>query len=240
MDDRFQTTLRRFLFGGRFGSLGALVPAALLLLASLEAWETEGGRAQDAADVHFRWAFATVAEDGSVAAVEPRQVLHSGDRVKFMVELTGHGFVYVIHVDPRGDVSLVFPHPRDLYRHDVSGLVLRRFFVPPGSDWFVLDESTGQEIVHLLGSPRRLEGLERLVDDYERAGEGERAERGSEVLAEIRRLRRQHWSAQTPAERPALIGGSVRGVPSNEDVASVAVEIVAREFYSKTFVIDHR
>jgi len=65
------------------------------------------------------------------------------------------------------------------------------------------------------------------------------------ILDEIKRLRQKNKQLSAPAEKPVRIGGSLRGQqpsssPAVPDITSLAAEVTAPGFYSRTFSIEHR
>lgn len=82
--------------------------------------------------------------------------------------------------------------------------------------------------------------LENLVTQYYDADGSKKSHIAQQVIAEIRDVRRRFRNFTTLAERPIAIGGNVRGREQRLDVASIATEISATNFYGKTFTIDHQ
>jgi hypothetical protein len=118
-------------------------------------------------------------------------------------------------------------------------------YIPAGDHWFELDEHTGEERFYLLATIKRLTDLEALINDYESADNAKKPTLAEQILAEIRKLRKQHLKFKTYAERPVNIIGNMRGTEKAEtvkshDIAKYAVEISADTFFSRTFTIDHK
>jgi hypothetical protein len=53
-------------------------------------------------------------------------------------------------------------------------------------------------------------------------------------------LRLRAFDQQATAERPVEMGGHTRAIPPLPDVATLASEISAAGFYSRTITIEHR
>lgn len=198
---------------------------------------------QPAGTVHFRFAFGALTGSGDarklVRIAEDTQ-LKTGDKLKLMVEAEQPNFVYVLHRSPQNEIDVLFPS--DLKQ---SVQVGRKYYMPAGTTWFELDNKAGNETFYLLGSTKRLTELETLLDRYVKAPASGKAAITNDIVAEIRQLRTQNLETTAPAERPVMIGGNVRSLdttPSSAlpDVGSVAVEITAKDFYARTFTIDHR
>jgi hypothetical protein len=61
-----------------------------------------------------------------------------------------------------------------------------------------------------------------------------------EIVAEVRRLHKEHRNFARPVERPVMIGGQTRGgAVAGSAIDQLAVEITAEQFYGKTITIDH-
>ena len=204
------------------------------------------GLAQDKPNVDFQWSFATLATDGKEITLVPivhDTVLKSGDQIKLMVSLKKECFVYVIHEDPSGELHLRFPY--DLKQFTTDYKVGKNYYIPKGRDWFKLDNKTGRETFYVLGSNQRLLDLEALLSKYADADAAKKPAVAKDVISEIRNVRRHYKSFTTLAERPISIGGNVRGLGKEAgssvlDIARVASEISATNFFGKTLTIDHQ
>ena len=87
--------------------------------------------------------------------------------------------------------------------------------------------------------------LESLFSQYESAQPAQKEELKQKILAEIKNLQWQHRNFKKYAERPVPIIGNLRGAGEVDksdsfDVADLAIEISAQNFYSRTFTIEHR
>jgi hypothetical protein len=224
------------------GAVGFLAANAGLVVESREAWAVP----DEGPGVAFRWAFGALVGRGAdekLMAVTQDTVLETGDELKMMVELQRQCYVYVIYHGARNEVKLLFPHELKQFSTDYA--VGKRYYVPDGDGWFELDAGVGREAFHLLASRERLKTLEGLLLGYESAAPENRAEVAKEIVAEIRRLKKQHRELAVPAERPVTIGGRIRGMEkppdaARPDVATIADEIHGADFYGRTFTIDHR
>jgi hypothetical protein len=207
--------------------LQSIATAALAaLLAFLPAHDSQPSPGQD---IRFRWAFAALtgpADARKLVRVADDITLRTGDEIKMLVEPVTSCFVYVIHEDPRGVVTPLFPETPDAFpARYKSGA---RYSIPADGGVLTLDAVTGIERIYVAASPARLPRLEAALKRGSRA----------EVIAELAALRKQHAKADW-VERPVQIGGQVRGL-KGPDITSMATEIIAQGFYSRVFVIDHR
>jgi hypothetical protein len=216
-----------------------LILLAVVLLASLVG-------AQEKPNVNFEWAFATLSTAGTESTLVPivrDTTLHSGDQLKMMVRLKTDCFVYVIHESPAGEMSLRFPY--DLKQFATDYKVGKNYYIPKGRDWFKLDNNTGFETFYVVASGRRLLDLEVLLSKYKEADGSKKPAVAKDIVTEIRSVRKHFKTFTTLAERPISIGGNVRGLGKESgggfpDIALIATEISANNFYGKSFTIDHK
>ncbi|TSA22165.1 DUF4384 domain-containing protein [bacterium] len=204
------------------------------------------GFAQDKPNVNFEWSFSVLSSDGKERVLVPLlgdTTLKSGDEIKMMVKLKRECFVYVIHEDAAGEIFLRFPYDLKQFTSDYK--VGKNYYLPKGRDWFKLDNKTGRETFHLLGSSQRLLDLEVLFGKYRDADASKKPAVAKEIVSEIRNVRRHYKTFTTLAERPISIGGNVRGLGKEPgrgypDVSLIAIEISAMNLFGKTFTIDHQ
>lgn len=199
---------------------------------------------QDEENIKFRWAFGAIAgKDRKFISVNKDTQLATGDELKMLVELKKKCFVYVIHRSPKGTIDLLFPYTLKQFSTDY--VVNKNYYIPIGRNWFKLDKTTGTESFHLLASVDRLGELEDLLGQYAKADEQKKVELAELIISEIKNVRKRYKTFTTLAERPISIGGNIRGADKVEearrpDVAIIAKEISANNFYGRTFTIDHQ
>ena len=196
-------------------------------------------------NLKFQWAFGALkkANGSKFEAVTRDTVLKTGDQIKFFLNVNQNCFVYLIYRSSQGELSVLFPRRFQLQSAEYT--VAGNHYIPAGDQWFELDEHTGEERFYLLASVKRLTDLEARVNDYESADKTNKPPLAKKILAEIRKLRKQHLKFKTSAERPVNIIGNLRGTEKAEtaearDIAKYALEISADTFYSRTFTIDHQ
>lgn len=202
--------------------------------------------AEEQAPVKFRWAFGALTEDGAdlkLEALGTRSTLKTGDQLKMMVERQSDCYVYVIHHSSQDAIRLLFPY--DLNQLADDYLQEKKYYIPQSDRWFELDQHSGPETFYLLASATRLEGLERLLSQYDRAESAKKADLSRQILDEIHTLKRQHRELAAAAERPETIGGAVRGFEKAQgmnrpDISVIAREISASGFVARTFTIEHQ
>ena len=199
---------------------------------------------QNEANIGFDWAFGTlVGKSKTMVSVTHDTTLKSGEEIKMMVKLTKDCFVYVIHQDSKGEVELLFPYKIQQFQSDYA--VDKNYYVPKGRGWSMFDNNTGKEIFFLIASTERLLDLEVKIGNYLSADNSKKQSMASDIVTEIRNVRKHFSTFSTLAEKPVTIGGNIRGTEKAEgarrpDVAMIATHISANNFYSKTITIDHQ
>ena len=195
-------------------------------------------------NVSFVWGFgALVGKEKKFVPITRDTALKTGDEIKMVVELKKECFVYLVHHSSKGEITLLFPEGVRQFSGDYT--VGKNYYVPKGKGWFELDKNTGRETFYLLGSSERLLELEVLIGNYQSAKIDDKPAVADQILTEIRSVKRKFRTFTTLAERPVTIGGNIRGVEKADqakrpDVVTIATEIKANNFYSKTFTIDHQ
>jgi len=196
-------------------------------------------------NVKIIWAFGALTgpeKNRKLTAVTKDTILKTGDQLKIMVELKSMCFVYLIYHGSNGEIQLLFPNSLNQFERNYP--VAKKYYIPQGDFWFALDEHTGRETFYLLISKKRLSDLENLLQQYQSSGSAKQPQLVPDIIEQIKRIRRQHSSLVASAERPVSIGGSVRSAQKQAaalpDVASLAVEISAADFYGRTFTIEHK
>jgi hypothetical protein len=205
---------------------------------------TSGTLQDNKENVAFRWSFgALVGKSKNLVPITRDTVLTSGDEIKMSVELKTECYVYVVHFSPQGEIGLLFPESFGQFAGDYKPG--KNYYVPKGRTWFELDKNTGKETFYLLAASERLIELEAMIGEYLSASTEKKTDLAKQIIAEIRDVKRKFRTFTTLAERPVTIGGNIRGVDEADkakrpDVSTLATEISASNFYSKTFTIDHK
>ena len=214
-------------------------------LQTIEANNNKETEQEDQA-ICFSWAFGVLKkndEGRQLMPVKDKVDLKSGDKFKMLLGLQKEGYLYLIHQGSQGEISLLFPY--DLKKLGTIYEPGIWYFIPAWDAWFILDQNPGIETFYLLASTRRLSGLEDLIKKYEATPIKEREHLAKQILSRIHELQRQNRQLKSVAERPVPILGSVRGVYETrnqliKDLTSIAVEISAKNFFSRTFTIVHK
>ena len=201
---------------------------------------------KDGNKIVFQWAFCVLRKadaDQKVSVITRDAALKSGDQIKFFVKPQSPSYLYLIYQSSQGDVSVLYPFR--FTQLDGQDTRFGKQYIPAGSQWFELDEHTGQEKFFLLASTKRLLDLETLVNHYESADKTKKSGQADKITAEIRKLRKRHLKFKTYVEKPVTIIGNLRGGEQTEsanskDIADYAVEISTTNFFSRTYTIDHQ
>jgi hypothetical protein len=91
-----------------------------------------------------------------------------------------------------------------------------------------------------------LKDLENDLHGYINASAEKRSGAVAAIVNEIRDIKKRFRTFATLAERPVGIAGNVRGEkqpsanPDRIDIATLATEISANNFFGKTITIDHK
>ena len=194
-------------------------------------------------NLKFDYAFVVLPkakESPRLVAVENRHPLNTGDKLKFYLEALSEAYFYFFHLDPGGVLFQIFPQNHQTARMAPG----QKAAIPEGDQWFELDSITGIEKFFLIGSQERQNRLERLYEDYLKAGENESKKHLIKlIMDEIKKIRRESLSKN--AERPVRIGGNFRdpgqkGSEPNLDIVDLASNVITDGTYSRSFTIDHR
>lgn len=206
--------------------------------------------AQDASpreNVQYKWAFvARGGEAGKrhIGVVTKDTSMNSGDEFKMFVNLSKPSYVYVVHRSSHDEVTLRFPY--DLGMFDKDFKLDKNYYIPKGRDWFKFDKNAGPETFYILASSERLTDLEKNLQSFFTAPAEKKSNAAALVVSEIKDIKKRFRTFSTIAERPISIAGNVRGGqtraidPDRIDVATLATEVSANNFFTKTITIDHK
>lgn len=198
-----------------------------------------GTAATAADDVSLRWALGAWSGDEAPGAIQRDTELEPGTRLKFLVEPTSPSTVYLLLQDTDEAIHVLYRESSEPQR-DANG---EPTYIPPGSQYFELDDAAGVDTFFLLASAEPLVELERLIDRYEATeAPADRAELQRMIVGEIRKQHKAHRDFSRAVEKPVMIGGQTRGDAGslNEAIDRLALEVSGSAFYSKTITIEHR
>lgn len=195
--------------------------------------------------IKFKWGFAAKVgpeDNREFVSINRDTMMRSGDSLKMVIELEKMCYVYVLYEDTKGELTLLFPYSLTQFKKDY--VINKNYFIPKGRGWNTLDNATGKERFQILASPTQLTDFEMAYTKYLAAKGTSKNDMAKRVKAEIRNTKSKFRSFASAAERPINIGGNVRGMVTPEmkppDVTDVAIQISGKNFYSKTFTIDHQ
>ena len=199
---------------------------------------------QSEANIGFDWAFgALIGKSKTMVSITHDTTLKSGEEIKMMVKLRKDCFVYLVHQDSKGEIELLFPYKIQQFQTDYA--VDKNYYIPKGRSWSAFDKNTGKEVFFLVASAERLLDLEVKLGNYFSADTSKKQSMAGDIVSEIRNVRKHYTTFSTIAEKPVSIGGNIRGTEKVEgarrpDVATLATQISANNFFSKTITIDHQ
>jgi hypothetical protein len=208
------------------------------MVVTLAAWAAANAADAPEPEISLRWALGAWGPEGEApSAIKRDTQLAPGTRLKFLVEPLTPSTVYLILQDSEQAIHV-------LYRESstpVSGGEGGPTYVPPGKQYFEVDEASGLDTFFLLASAQPLAALDKLLDRYAAAEEAGRRTIGTEIVAEIRQQHKAHRDFARPVEKPVMIGGQTRSGTTTPAAAidRLAVEVNAERFYAKTITIDH-
>ena len=200
----------------------------------------------DVPNIDFLWSFgALIGSDKNLVSISHDTTLKSGEEIKMMVQLNKESFIYVLHYDSQGGIDLLFPYELSQFQSDDYTLQ-KNYYIRKGRTWMVLDKNPGKEVFFVIASVERQLDLERKITECLTApDDAKKQSLADNVVTEIRNLRKQYTSFTALAEKPIPIGGNIRDIKNTQetrkiDVADIAIDIMAKNFYSKTITIDHQ
>jgi Domain of unknown function (DUF4384) len=101
--------------------------------------------------------------DSKWIAVDPHQVLHGKDEIRFRFRSNRSGFLYVINHEPQGQHTWLFPTPETGEHNAVEAD--KDYVIPATDGVFVLAEKPGYETTYWILSPTELRPRGTLESD---------------------------------------------------------------------------
>jgi hypothetical protein len=230
----------------RFGGNVASLALAFALLFHSSPSAAQGGQ-KESSGPRILWAFGAVRASSNPPKVEPvttRMVLSSGDKLKMMIQMRKRCFVYLIHRNSQGELSMLFPYSLKQFDRDYQ--VAHNYYAPKGEAWFQLDSRTGDETFYLIASDQRLLDVEYTYEKYAGSEEPRKQELAAQMVAELDKITETYTASSGGGEKLAEAGGSApRGFEratgaDPAEIAGLAREISFDHIYTETFVIGHR
>lgn len=215
----------------------AALLAVSVLVASFAPRALAAANPGERPEVRLRWALGALdAAGGKPTAIQRDTQLGTGTKLKFLVEPMSAGSVYLLLLDSSQELHV-------LYRKASTVSAAKggpATYIPPGSQWFELEDGAGVDTFFLLASVDPLAELEKLIDRHAAAEATAKPAIVTAVVDEVRRLNKAHRDFARPVERPVMIGGQTRGAAAaSASIDQLAVEVEAEQFYGKAITIDH-
>ena len=192
------------------------------------------------------WAFGAIRASSNPPKVEPvrtRMALSSGDKLKMMVQISEKCFVYVIHKDTQGNLTMLFPY--SIKQFDTDYQTARKYYVPKDDGWFQLDNRTGMETFYLIASDQRLLDIEYTYQQYDSSGASKKQDLAGQMLSELDQVKEKQPASPAQveilAENEPLLRGFERATGEDPtDISRLAREISFETAYCETIEINHR
>lgn len=212
-----------------------LIGLSALLIGSIAATLTDKAPKHP---IRFLWAFGAIVQtaDGpELMAIKRNTILPGPAQLKLLVQLHEMAYIYVLHRDARGDLNLLFPYTLALFDGDYQ--TSKAYPIPPEASGLSTSAS-GRDTVYLLASATRLTQLEDSLGAYLAEPAPQKSELAARVLDEIDQAKRRYGTLAAREERPIEIAGRRRSLAL--DIRSIAIDVTAHDFYSRTFTLEHR
>ena len=228
---------------GLINKVSYLAPALVFLFLSI--CLAAPGPQTESHDSRILWAFGAIRASSNPPKVEPvgtQMVLSSGDKLKMMIQIRKKCFIYVIHKDTQGNLTLLFPY--SIKQFDTDYQTARKYYAPKDG-WFQLDNRTGSETLYLIGSDQRLLDIEYTYQQYASSVSSNKQDLAAKMISELDGITKAHMASSAEVDMPADEHYALRGFERATgadpmDITQLAREISFDTTYSKTFVIDHR
>ncbi len=215
----------------RYIFLPLFITAFLLIAGEGYSSEEENGGGQE---MSFKWATILADNKGErgTLSITKNTTVFSGDLLSIFIQPIERAYVYLYLVDSNDDLSLLFPARISDFDKDYS---FGKKYHIPGK----ITPPKGTETFFLLASVKRLEKLESLTKAHMFASGRAREAAKAKVIAEIKDVKRDFSGLKEFAEKPTPLLSTMRtrGV---EEETDYAIEVSAKDIYSKTIRLEHK
>lgn len=93
--------------------------------------------------------------NGKLSFVKPTFTFKSGDKIRIRLKTNFEGYVSVLNLGSSGKVNLLYPvQGRDNYVTPTAD-----YQIPQGNGWIIFDDTPGTEVISVIMSEDKLEGL---------------------------------------------------------------------------------
>ncbi len=228
---------------------GLLKPAA-------QEGEKERAFPESREELEVRLSFVAGTDSGGakqMISIQPGTVLHSGDLIKVLFKADRECYVYILQYGSSGEAGILFPVPEIALTNPAKKG--KDYAIPPGNDWYYLDDVTGRESLYFIASVEPIKEMDKLLARLEKAGKGKDDDKlKHELTKEFDDIFRQRGVADsdkpiditgTAGFRERNIGGVTEGpqlkVPSADGTERVrSTKIVGKGIVGRNIVFEHK
>jgi hypothetical protein len=159
--------------------------------------------------------------------VQDGATMYSGDQFRIVFSPSADAYAYVVSIDSRQQVAVLFPHEAiGMDNHVRAG---ERYEVPDGLNWFTLDERTGTETLYVVASYDPIQDLDALFTP--RAGASPDRPAAAQVEARLSSLDGLRQGSEPIATGRGRV--AVRGVEIRPDRRVAAVTLTGGQQVSR-------
>jgi len=105
-----------------------------------------------------------LAKDYQEVEIEDGEVLNSGDQYRITFKVTREAYVYLIHLNRKGNLSLVFQEDVLKIKPDKS------YHFPKTGKWLQVDNKRGHETFYLIASQEVIEDIDLKIEELKKSG----------------------------------------------------------------------
>jgi len=103
-------------------------------------------------------------KDYEAVEIENGEVLNSGDKYRIIFKLTKEAYVYLIRLDQKGNLNLVFQENVLKIKPDKS------YSFPKTGKWLQVDKNSGHETFYLIASQEVIEDIDLKIEELKKSG----------------------------------------------------------------------
>jgi len=96
------------------------------------------------------------------------ETLYTNDNIKVFFRTNQDCYVYVLLFGSSGEASRIFPNQQVNMSNRVEAK--KDYYIPPGDDWFWLDDKIGTETIYVIAGYEPLRDIDKLLVEMEQAG----------------------------------------------------------------------
>ena len=185
----------------------------------------------------FHYGFIGEHDNQQLYVIEDGAALTSGAKLKLNFEYAEGNWFYVCYLSSTDEYALLYASN--------TGLDTNEQIIFDTLGWLALDDNVGTETFTLISSEARLEKLETLFDNYNKAGDKSRKRFAKRISRALEDLEKQLESSGTlkmtqRLETPIMGGVTFRGVTADElSQHSLTHKASGSKVANAVFVIQH-